>query len=59
MEEIEQLSGLHQLETVYLHGNPLANNTQYRTKVILTIPSLTQLDSSMVAKQKQMLLGGT
>jgi len=59
MEEIEQLSGLRQLETVYLHGNPLANNTQYRTKVILTIPSLTQLDSSMVAKQRQMLLGGT
>ena len=43
------LSQLPFLKTLQLHGNPLASEGQYREAVIFAIPSLEQLDSSLVS----------
>ena len=37
------------LQKLQLHGNPLAAEAQYREAVIFAIPSLTQLDSSLIS----------
>lgn len=46
--EIEQLRHAARLDTVYFEGNPIADDVQYRTKLRLALPSLRQIDASLV-----------
>lgn len=52
IEEFSQLDILHEktpkLETIYLEGNPLSQDSEYRSKVIERLPHLKQLDASPV-----------
>eukprot|EP00835_Amoeboradix_gromovi_P003821 NODE_268_length_12243_cov_0.338109.p3 type:complete len:304 gc:universal NODE_268_length_12243_cov_0.338109:1144-2055(+) len=47
--ELESMTGLRELKTVYLERNPLQSiePTAYRRKVILTLPQLQQLDATL------------
>jgi hypothetical protein len=36
------------LETIYLEGNPLSQDNEYRTKVVKRLPHLKQLDATPV-----------
>ena len=47
--ELEILSGLKNLNTVYLERNPLqtVEPTAYRRKIILTLPQVTQIDATL------------
>lgn len=45
--DIDQLKGARNLQTVYFEGNPVAKDTQYRRKLKLTLPTLTQIDATM------------
>jgi len=49
-EDIEPLSALdsQKLETVYLEYNPVASEFEYRKKVAEFIPSLKQIDATMI-----------
>ena len=44
---MEQLSAATQLQTVYLERNPLANDVNYRRKLKMALPSLTQIDATL------------
>ena len=43
--EVEHLAGLPVLQTVYLEGNPIAQDARYRARVKLLLPRLTQIDA--------------
>jgi len=45
--EIPKLAHLKQLETVYFERNPIHRNADYRRKLKLCLPSLTQIDASL------------
>lgn len=47
-EDLSELESLPALGTLYLEGNPLARDTQYRIKVVLALPKLEQLDATPV-----------
>ena len=47
-KDIEQLSSISTLQTVYFEYNPISRDPQYRRKLKLTIPSLTQIDATMI-----------
>lgn len=47
-EDLEHLVTLPLLTTLYLESNPLAKETQYRVKVLLTLPRLEQLDATAI-----------
>ena len=40
--------GKHQLDTVYLEYNPVAQEFEYRKKLAEMVPSLKQIDSTMI-----------
>jgi hypothetical protein len=43
--DVHKLSVDHrQLQTLYLEGNPIAQDSEYKKKVIESIPTLSQLD---------------
>lgn len=47
--EVEQeLKGMLTLEAVYLEGNPLEKDPQYRLKLKLSLPTLKQIDATFV-----------
>ena len=35
------------MNTIYLEGNPLAKDVNYRRKVMLTLPHLVQIDATL------------
>ena len=45
--DVDQLRGARNLQTVYFEGNPIAKDTQYRRKLKLALPTLTQIDATM------------
>lgn len=50
MEDWSQLDGLknaHQLATVYFERNPIQKDVNYRRKIKMALPSLTQIDASL------------
>lgn len=47
-EELVELETLPVLATLYLEGNPMSRDTQYRIKVVLALPKLEQLDATPV-----------
>ena len=49
-DDVEPLSelGKHGLETVYLEYNPVADEFEYRKKLAELIPSLNQIDATMI-----------
>ena len=48
-KNVNELTKLPSLETVYLERNPLQTNDQgaYRRKILLALPKLLQLDATM------------
>ncbi|ELK28650.1 Protein phosphatase 1 regulatory subunit 7 [Myotis davidii] len=46
--DLDELKGAKNLETVYLEGNPLQKDPQYRRKVMLALPSVRQIDATFV-----------
>ena len=46
-KQVEKLCPNTALLTVYLEHNPIQKDPQYRRKIKLTLPSLTQIDSTM------------
>jgi len=46
-KEVEKLSVNTSLATVYLEYNPVAKDPQYRRKLKLACPSLTQIDATL------------
>ena len=46
-KDMDQLSGAKQLQTVYLERNPVAKDVNYRRKLKLALPSLTQIDATL------------
>lgn len=46
--DLNELLNAKGLKTVYLEGNPLQRDPQYRLKIKLTLPSLTQIDATYV-----------
>jgi len=49
-EELESLKHMNQLQAIFLYGNPIEKNPQYRNKIILELQSLTEIDSTPVVK---------
>ena len=50
LEDWKQLDGLKdlsQLVTVYLERNPIQKDVNYRRKIKLSLPGLTQIDATM------------
>jgi protein phosphatase 1 regulatory subunit 7 len=43
--EVEHLASLPRLQTVYLEGNPIAQDVRYRARVKLLLPRLIQIDA--------------
>ena len=46
-KEVEKLSSNSGLLTVYLEHNPIQKDPQYRRKIKLMLPSLTQIDATL------------
>ncbi|XP_015726561.1 protein phosphatase 1 regulatory subunit 7 isoform X1 [Coturnix japonica] len=46
--DLDELKGAKNLETVYLERNPLQKDPQYRRKIMLTLPSVRQIDATFV-----------
>lgn len=46
--DLAELLAAPGLKTVYLEGNPLQRDPQYRLKVKLALPSLVQIDATYV-----------
>lgn len=44
----KELQPLTKIETVYLEGNPLAKDIQYRLKIKLLLPQVKQIDAEFV-----------
>jgi len=49
-EDIDQLTQSKGMKTVYFEGNPISSNPQYRRKLKLALPSLTQIDATLVPR---------
>ena len=49
---IEKLGEIKTLQTIYLEGNPISKDSQYRNKLTAFIPSLTQIDSTFATKNQ-------
>ncbi|KAL7554196.1 hypothetical protein ACHAWF_018627 [Thalassiosira exigua] len=47
-EDVEPLRNLTELDAVYLEYNPVASEFEYRKRLAETIPSLTQIDATMI-----------
>ncbi len=47
-KDIEHLVPLANLQTVYFEHNPIYSDPQYRRKLKLTLPTLTQIDATMI-----------
>ena len=47
--DLDQLAPAVGLKTVYFEGNPMASDPQYRRKVKLALPTLTQIDATLVS----------
>lgn len=45
--EIKKIEHMKKLATVYFERNPIQNSTDYRRKLKLAIPSLTQIDATL------------
>ena len=45
---LKELEGAQKLRTVYFEGNPFASDSQYRRKLQLALPTLTQIDATLV-----------
>ena len=45
--EVDKLKANTSLLTVYLEHNPVAKDPQYRRKLKMTCPSLTQIDATL------------
>ena len=48
--DVDQLATATVLKTVYFEGNPLHKDPQYRRKLKLALPSLTQIDATLVPR---------
>merc|ERR1712212_788344 len=46
-KEVEKLSTNSGLLTVYFENNPIQKDPQYRRKIKLVLPSLTQIDATL------------
>lgn len=42
------MNALKRLQTVYLEGNPVEKNAQYRLKLKLLLPQIKQIDATFV-----------
>lgn len=49
LKEIEKLSGLNELRSLTIHGNPLENIPGFRIFIIGILPNLKRLDSVLVS----------
>ncbi len=47
---MEQLRPATGLQTVYFEANPIARDPQYRRKVKLALPPISQIDATLVPK---------
>ena len=47
-EDVEYITTLVELEGIYLEYNPVASDFEYRKKLVEMVPSLTQIDATMV-----------
>uniref|UniRef100_A0A7S1PG35 Protein phosphatase 1 regulatory subunit 7 n=1 Tax=Percolomonas cosmopolitus TaxID=63605 RepID=A0A7S1PG35_9EUKA len=57
-DELKKLTAYPKLNDVYLQGNPLSRDPQYRRKVLLMIPNLENIDGFPVALMKERVLPG-
>ena len=46
-KEVEKLAVNTGLQTVYLEHNPIHKDPQYRRKIKLTLPTLSQIDATL------------
>ncbi len=46
-EQVKRLEHMSELGTLYLERNPLQRSADYRRKLKLALPSLTQIDATM------------
>lgn len=59
LAEIKKLSGLVNLKSVALYGNPVEDHKHYRNFVLYTCPKLSQFDMSPVTKSEVKLVSLT
>lgn len=48
-DDVEPISQLHQIESIYLEYNPVANEYDYRLRLASINPNLQQIDANMIA----------
>ncbi|XP_059816223.1 protein phosphatase 1 regulatory subunit 7-like [Hypanus sabinus] len=46
--DLDELKNAKDLQTIYLEGNPLQKDPHYRRKVILSLPSVRQIDATFI-----------
>lgn len=46
--DLDELKNAKSLETVYLERNPLQKDPQYRRKIMLSLPSVRQIDATFI-----------
>lgn len=57
--DVEQLANSTKLHTVYFEHNPIATDPQYRSRVGLALPTLTQIDADLAYPQQSALARAT
>lgn len=45
--QLQELAGATKLATVYFERNPIQKDVNYRRKIKMALPSLTQIDASL------------
>lgn len=53
MRQVAALSGLRQLRSLTLHGNPIEKKAGYRLEVIAALPHLKKLDTSVISPRER------
>eukprot|EP00211_Chloroparvula_japonica_P017264 CAMPEP_0119128938 /NCGR_PEP_ID=MMETSP1310-20130426/6890_1 /TAXON_ID=464262 /ORGANISM="Genus nov. species nov., Strain RCC2339" /LENGTH=263 /DNA_ID=CAMNT_0007119329 /DNA_START=63 /DNA_END=854 /DNA_ORIENTATION=+ len=53
MRDVELITKLPKLQTVYLEYNPLATDLQYRNKLVMLQPNLSQIDATPVIRKSE------
>jgi protein phosphatase 1 regulatory subunit 7 len=55
-EQIEALANAKAIETVYFELNPIASDPQYRSRLSLALPSLSQIDATLAYPERNPLV---
>ncbi|KAG5900350.1 hypothetical protein JTB14_033801 [Gonioctena quinquepunctata] len=54
LEEVYKLRALKQLRSITFHGNPIANESKYRSYIVAVLPQIANLDFKPVVRSEKL-----